>query len=188
MRWIVLMWMCLLTGCAQVATSGAQALYNHQSLQKSATDQYMTVRSYQALDIDSDHFKNANVNVATLNRVVVLSGQVPEAWQKTEAELLIRKVTNPEELYNYIQIEQPSTQLTRAHDAWVTTKIKSKLFVASDIDATQVKVVTENGTVFLIGILKPEEADIAVNVAKSTSGVKEIVKVFSYIKITKVPV
>ncbi len=178
----------LLSGCVSVATSGASALYNNQSIQKSTHDQYITMRAYQALDIDSDQFKNANINVATFNKVVLLSGQVPESWQKTEAEKIIRKKVGADQVYNLITVAPPATQWTRLQDAWITTKIKTKLLIARDLDATQVKVVTENGTVFLMGILKPTEADVAVNAASSTLGVEAVVKIFSYIKISKTPV
>lgn len=181
-----------LPGCTSVAgtvaSSGASAFYNNQSLQKSAHDQYVTLRAYQAMDIDSDHFKNANINISTFNNVVLLTGQVPESWQKTESEQIVRKVAKVDDVYNLLDVGPPTTQWDRTADTWITTKIKAKLLVAQDIDATQIKVITERRKVFLMGILKPDDAEVAVNAARSTDGVQEVVKIFSYIKISKTPV
>jgi len=181
----------LFNGCTSVATSvassGAQAIYNRQSISKSATDQYITMRSYQAIDIDSDHFRNANINISTFNRVVLLSGQVPTADQKIEAEQIVRKIAGSEQIYNLIKVDKPSTQLARLQDAWITTKIKAKLLASNELDSSQVKVVTENQTVFLMGILRPSEARVAVNTASKTDGVHEVVKIFSYLNLSKTP-
>jgi len=173
--------------CTTVASTGASAFYNHDSLEKSATDQYITMRAYQAIDIDSDQFKDANVNVATFNRIVLLSGQVPQAWQKSQAEELVKRISGIEKIYNLITVERSSSQLARLHDAWITTKVKSKLFISKDFDASLVKVVTENRTVYLMGIVRPKVARIAVDAASSTDGVVSVVKIFSYLNLSKFP-
>ncbi len=177
-----------LTGCMSMATSSAQAVYNHQSIQKNVQDQYITMRAYQALDIDSKQFKNTNINVATLNGVVLLSGQVTKSWQKSEAERVVRKIAGVEDVYNWIQVDKPANQLSRLNDTWLTTKVKTRLIATDEVDASQIKVVTENGTVFLMGMLKPKEANAAAMAASHTPGVKQVVKIFSYIKISKTPV
>lgn len=173
--------------CTTVATSSASALYNHQSIERSATDHYLTMRSYQAIDIDSDHFKNANINVSTFNRVVLLSGQAPTAEQKMEAEEIVKKIAGIDQVYNWITIEKPATQMARVNDVWLTTKIKAKLIASSELDSSQVKVVTENRRVFLIGILRPSEARAAVRAASTTSGVEQVVKLFTYLNLGKTP-
>lgn len=175
------------TGCTTVATSSVQAVYSHQSIQKSATDQYLTMRAYQAIDIDSDHFKNANINISTFNRVVLLSGQAPTFEQKAEAEQLVKQLEGVGRVYNLITIEKPASQWARLRDVWITAKIKAKLIISNDLDASQVKVVTENQTVFLMGILRPSEARAAVKVASKTEGVQGVVKIFSYLNLSKTP-
>ncbi len=177
----------LLASCTTVATSGASALYNHQSIEKSVNDEYITMRSYQAIDIDSDHFKNANINVSTFNRMVLLSGQAPTAEQKMAAEELVRKIGGIDQVYNWITVEKPASQIARANDVWLTAKIKAKMLASSDLDSSQVKVVTENRRVFLMGILRPQAAKAAVNVASTTSGVEQVVKIFSYLNLSKTP-
>lgn len=188
---VLLSLLLIFNGCTSVAgsvaSSGAQALYNHQSISKSATDEYITMRSYQAIDIDSDHFKDANINISTFNRIVLLSGQVPAASQKAEAEQIVKKIAGIDQIYNLITVEKPSSQLARLNDVWITTKVKAKLIASTELDASQIKVVTENRRVFLMGILRPKEARVAVNAASRTDGVQEVVKIFSYLNLSKIP-
>lgn len=178
----------LLSGCMSVATSGAQAIYNHQTIQKNVQDQYITMRAYQVLDIETDQFKHTNISVSTFNRVILLSGQVNNEWQKRAAEKIVKKIAGVEDVYNWISVGYPSTHFDHVNDAWLTAKVKAQLIASSDVDASQIKVVTENGTVFLMGILPPKEANIAAVTASHTRGVKQVVKVFSYLRLSKSPV
>lgn len=175
----------LVQGCMSVATTGAQAVYNRRSLEKNVNDQLTTVRINQALNFKTNEFRNANIDIATYNNEVLLAGQVPEEWQKEKAEEIAKSFPNVERVYNLLAISSPSSGITRISDAWITSKVKAKFIASEDLDATQVKVVTENGTVYLMGILKPEEADAAVELARTTQGVQSVVKMFSYIRISK---
>lgn len=177
-----------LSACMTAATSSAQAIYNHKNLESNIHDQYITMRAYQALDIDCDYFKDANINVSTFNHTVLLTGQVPKPWQKKAAAQIIKKIAEGAVIYNVITVQPPIPPWVRLSDAWITTKIKTKLMSASDIDATRIKVITENGTVYLMGILPVSEAEEVVNAARDTEGVHAVVRVFSYVKISKKPV
>lgn len=174
-----------LAACMNIATSGAQAIYNHHSIQKSVNDQLITMHASQQLKRHSDVFKNSNISVSTYDTEVLLAGQVPSIWQKIRAEQLVKAVPDVGPIHNVIQVEGPTSTLTRVSDTWITTKVKSKLIASNDVDATLVKVVTENGTVYLMGTLKPEQAEAATELASNTDGVQSVVKVFSYIHITK---
>lgn len=175
----------VLFGCAQVATSGAQMVYNRHSLEKSFGDQYITLKATQALNKKNGPFKNANITVATTNGEVLLAGQVPEAWQREKAEEIVQSIPNVKHVYNTIKVSLPTPTLKRVSDAWLTTKVKAKLIASEDVDGSQVKVVTENGTVYLMGALPPEEAQAAIDIARNTDGVESVVKMFSYVHISK---
>ncbi|MFZ2315854.1 MAG: BON domain-containing protein [Gammaproteobacteria bacterium] len=174
-----------LAACMNIATSGAQAIYNHHSIQKSVNDQLITLHASQQLKRNTDIFKNSNISVATIDSEVLLAGQVPSTWQKMKAEQLIKDVPDVGSIHNVIKVEGTTSTLTRMSDMWITAKVKSKLIASNDVDATLVKVVTENGTVYLMGTLKPEQAEAATDLASNTDGVQSVVKVFSYIHITK---
>lgn len=186
LRWVLLAVMLgCLQGCVNVATTGAQAVYNRHSIEKKVNDQYISMRAFQALHFKTEDFNDANISIATYNGEVLLAGQAPTTWQRQKAEHIVRAIPDVKTVYNQIKIASPSSTLTRVSDAWITSKVKAKLIAAEDVDATQIKVVTENGTVYLMGIVPPTDAMAAVEVARQTDGVERVVKIFSYIKITK---
>lgn len=183
--WLLLILLITLTGCTNVAMTSAQALYNRRSLEKNFKDQYLTMKAFKAIKIDDDRFKNANIAIATYNEEMLIAGQVPEAWQRQAAEDIAKKIPDVKRVYNWVTIASPSSSLTKISDSWITAKVKAKLIASEDVDATRIKVVTENGTVFLMGIVQPDEANAAVDLASSTDGVEKVVKIFSYLKIYK---
>jgi osmotically-inducible protein OsmY len=168
-----------------VATTGAEAVYNHHSLKKNFNDQYTTMQIYQALNYETKEFNNANISIATLDGEVLLAGQAPAAWQKEKAGNIAKQIPDVKHVYNLVTISSPSSVLTKMSDTWITAKVKSKLIASDDVDATQIKVMTENGTVYLMATLKPEEAEAALELASSTDGVQSVVKIFSYVTISK---
>jgi len=174
-----------LQGCMNVATSGASAVYNRHGIEKNLKDQYLTMQAYKALYFDADQFKNANIIISTYNKEMLLAGQAPYPWQKTRAEKVVKKIPDIGNVYNLITIQGPSSSLTRISDAWITTKVKAKFLASNDMDGSQVKVITENGTVYLMGTLLPEHAAAAVDLARNTDGVLRVVKIFSYMRISK---
>lgn len=174
-----------LSGCYNVLSTGAQVAYNHQSLQKNLNDQLITMHAFQALNYKTDQFKDANISISTFNSEVLLAGQVPKVWQKKKAEQIVKEIPDIKEIHNLLAVESPSSSLTHISDAWITAKVKVQLIASNDLDATTIKVVTENGTVYLMGTLQPSEADAAVDIASHTDGVSSVVKIFSYISISK---
>lgn len=174
-----------LQSCMNVASTGVQAIYNRRSIEKTVNDQYITMQAHHVLHFKTKEFADTNIVVTTYNGDVLLTGQVPEAWQKAKAEKLVKEIPEVTEVHNLITVQSPSSTLTRVSDAWITSKVKAKLIASEDVDATQIKVLTENGNVYLMGIVPPEDADAAVDLASNTDGVKSVVKVFSYITISK---
>ena len=175
----------VLQGCVNAAMTGAQTVYNHKSIQKNLKDEYITLQAYKALNIDDKRFKDANISIATYNGDVLLAGQAPEYWQRDSAEKIVKKIPDVTQVYNFVKVASPSSTLTRISDAWITTKVKSKFLASEDLDATQIKVVTEDGTVYLMGILTPDDASEAADIASETDGVLRVVKIISYMKISK---
>ena len=179
---------CSLQACVDVAMTGAQVVYNRQSIQKNLNDHYITMQAYKTLNIDSEEFKNANIDITTYNNEILLAGQVPTPTLRMEAEERLKSISDVKHIYNLITIGAPTSTLTKISDAWITAKVKSKFLASNELDASQIKVVTENGVVYLMGILKPEEAQEAVEIASNTDGVASVVKIFTYIQIIKKPV
>lgn len=176
-----------LQGCAaSVASSGAQAIYNRHNITATLNDQYVTIRAERSLYLNTDRYKDTHVSTSSFNGVVLLAGQTPSAVQRNEIETIVKQIDGVDEVHNVITIAKPASAITRMSDAWITSKIKAKLIAADDIDPSQIKVVTENGTVYLMGIIPHNQADIAVDLARSTDGVQNVVKVFKYLLVSRV--
>jgi osmotically-inducible protein OsmY len=125
--------------------------------------------------------QNSHIVVTSYNGVVLLAGQTPRADLKALAEKEASAVQRVKKVNNELQVMEPSSLLARNNDAWLTTKIKSQMLTDSAIPGSRIKVVTENGIVFLLGLVTQQEALRATNLVQGVSGVQKIVKLFEYI-------
>jgi osmotically-inducible protein OsmY len=123
---------------------------------------------------------NVHVNVTSFNRNVLLTGEVPSESIKKEIGGLVMGVENVRNITNEIAVAGISPFMSRSNDALITSKIKGRFMDAGKFQINHVKVVTENSVVYLLGLVKQHEAQSAVEIASSTSGVKKVVKVFEY--------
>ncbi|MTI15256.1 BON domain-containing protein [Sansalvadorimonas verongulae] len=127
-------------------------------------------------------FKNNHVAVISFNAYILLVGQVATPELKAEAERVANQTLKARKVYNELEIAGPTTILTRSSDSWITSKIKTRMIGTANFPSSRVKVITENGAVYLMGLVTPEEAQQAVNIARESYGVQKIVKVFEYIR------
>lgn len=123
----------------------------------------------------------SHIVVTSFNGVVLLAGQTPRADLKAQAEQAASVVQRVKRIHNELQVLQPSSLLARNNDAWLTTKIKTEMLTDNGIPGSRIKVVTENGIVYLMGLLTQQEAARATNLVQGVSGVQKIVKLFEYI-------
>jgi osmotically-inducible protein OsmY len=146
-------------------------------------DKAITARVLQALHEDSELANSSNINIAVYNGWVLLSGETPTEALRTRAGNIARAQEKVRRLYNELTIAAPSSMMTRSSDTWITTKVKSSLIglKIEGFDPTRVKVVTENGTVYLLGLVYHAEADATVTEARNVSGVQRVVKLFEYL-------
>jgi len=124
---------------------------------------------------------SAPVSVHSFNAVVLLIGQVPTNSARELAGETVRKLPNVRQVHNELQVQAPISLLAGANDSWLTTKIRSKLLTNRDIESGRLKIVTENNTVFLMGLVTHAEAEIVTDIARHTGGVQKVVRVFEYI-------
>lgn len=125
--------------------------------------------------------EESHVNVTSFNQNVLLTGEVPDAERKAKAESLMKEVEQVRSITNEIVVSPKTDLSTRANDTYLTSKVKTTFLTENKFQANYVKVVTENSVVYLMGLVTKEEADAAVAIASSTSGVEKVVKVFEYI-------
>jgi osmotically-inducible protein OsmY len=180
---------CLLnSACAPVVVGGAVATtatvaHDRRTTGSVIEDTAITRRVKVGLNEDGELQKNAHINVEVFNGWVLLSGEAPTEMLRRRAGDIARAQDKVRRVFNEITIAAPSSAMTRSSDTWITTKVKSSL-INVDIegyDPTRVKVVTENGTVFLLGLLYHKEADATVAKTQEVAGVQRVVKLFEYL-------
>ncbi len=125
--------------------------------------------------------ERGHVNVASYNRQVLLTGEVPNAQDKQAVEQLASKVENVRAIVNELGVMENTTLSQRTSDTLVTGKVKASMLDAKDLFANAFKVVTERGTVYLMGRVTQREANRATELTRGIEGVKKVVRVMEII-------
>jgi osmotically-inducible protein OsmY len=178
----------LLNGCAAVvvggAAVGASAVHERRSVGTMIDDEGIEWKVRLAINEDKNLSSQSHISAISVNGVVLLVGQTPTDALHQRASDIARGVDNVRIVHNELAIAAPNSYVTRTSDAYITSKVKTSLFKVkghADFDPTRVKVVTENGTVYLMGILYRSEADDAAKQASQVGGVQKVVKLFEYL-------
>ena len=136
----------------------------------------------KAFDRISKQFKkDVHVNVTSFNRNVLISGEAQSEAVKTEIGRLVSGIENVRNVTNELTVSGTSSLTSRGSDTLITSDIKLRFVGDKRFEADHVKVITESGTVFLLGLVKHAEADAAAEIASTTGGVRRVVKLFEYI-------
>lgn len=126
----------------------------------------------------ADRFKEqTHVNVTSYNRRLLITGEVATEQTKAEIGELAAKVDNVQSIWNELQVRPVSSLTDRSNDAFITSLVKTRFVDASQFAPNRVKVVTEAGSVFLLGLVNEREAKAAIQVASTTKGVRKVVNV-----------
>ena len=179
--------LCLLNSCATVisATTGDDGIQEdrgRRSVGAVVDDNSIETTIKVNFNAADELLKNSHINVVSFNGTVLLVGQVPSQDTKNLATRLARTTsTRVKEVYNELEVAGSTTFLSRSNDAWLSAKIKTLMLTDSDVSGRRTKVVTENGVVYLMGLLTQEEANTAVELVSNTRGVTKVVRAFEYI-------
>lgn len=174
----------LLQGCAPAIMVGAGAAVvafeDRRSTGAQIDDETIELRAGNRID---DRFgSRVHVNVTSYNRYVLLTGEVPDEAARAEAEKMARGVTNVLGVTNELQVAGISSATSRSNDTLITANVKTRMLNSDKFNGIHVKVVTEASVVYLLGIVTEQEAADAVEIARTTSGVRKVVKLFEYCK------
>jgi osmotically-inducible protein OsmY len=169
-----------LTGCAPVIVAGAAGAALVATDRRSAGAQLddTTIETKLATSYASTWGDRAHVSVTSYNGVVLLSGEAPDQAAWAEAGARARATDRVRAVHNELAVGPPTDLATRTNDTYITSKVKTRFVEANRFSATHVKVVTERGTVFLMGLVSRTEADAAGEIAATTSGVARVVRLF----------
>ncbi len=171
-----------LHGCAGVAAAGAgTAVLVTQDRRTSGAyieDQNIETKTSKALEQRFGENKNVHINVTSYNRYVLLTGEVPDEEVKRQAGVTALGIENVRNVQNELVVGPVASGGQQATDAYTTSKVKAQFLTQNKFQPNHVKVVTDNNTVFLMGIVTTQEADDATEIARGTGGVTKVVRVF----------
>ncbi|MEO8991699.1 MAG: BON domain-containing protein [Nitrosospira sp.] len=173
-----------LSGCVLLAATGVAAgtgvAVSEDRRTAGTMVQDETIELKSNGEIKDKFGRKVHVEVTSFNQRVLLTGEASSATVKNEIEGIVRGVEGVRDVTNKITVGEVRPLTARSHDALITTKVKARFVNEGLFQAIHVKVVTEDGVVYLLGLVDRDEAENAVKIAKSTSGVRKVVQVFEY--------
>lgn len=186
----LLIWLLLgsvLSGCVAVVVGGVAVgvavTRDRRTTGTVVEDESIEIKAGDRLRSDAEIAAQAHLNVTSYNLEVLLTGEAPTEQLRARAGELVGGVEKVTRVYNEIVIAAPSAVSARSSDAWITTKVKTALFDVEvpDFDPSRVKVVTERGVVYLMGLVTRQEAEAATEVVRRVGGVQRVVRLFQYL-------
>jgi osmotically-inducible protein OsmY len=160
---------------------GIDVTHDRRSVGSYIDDNTVELKIRQRLFTEESLKKTTNISVTSMNGVVLLTGQTPSESQRQTALAIARSFDEVKQVVNEIQIAGKAGLGSQMNDAGLTAKVKTRLFQANNLDATRVKVVSEDRSVYLMGLITETEANSAVQAAREVKGVRRVVKVFEYL-------
>ncbi|MEM9256029.1 MAG: BON domain-containing protein [Pseudomonadota bacterium] len=175
----------LTSGCSSVLTTMDTGTIEddpgERTMGQMLEDQNIETKATVNIHAANEAFDNTHINIISYNGFVLMVGQVPTQALKDQATDVVRNIRAVRRIYNELELAAPSSAMTRASDSWITAKVKSWLLGSSDIQGNRVKVVTEDGVVYLMGLATAAEAERISDTAAGISGVQRVVRLFEII-------
>jgi osmotically-inducible protein OsmY len=182
---LLLVSMPILSGCT-AAVVGSAVAGTSVAMDKRTAGNYV---EDQSIKLKFSHLYNKNktlseqthINVTSYNRQILITGEAPSEELKQQLSSISTQIKNVRQYYNEVSIVQPSSLTSRSNDSYLTSKIKTSIFSKmQELDGAQVKVVTENASVYLMGLVTPEQAEQITEIVRTSNGVKRVIKLFEY--------
>jgi len=184
MRFIVLLLLAgLLQGCVHAASTGERTgglvAQDRRDSEARTDDRAIETRAGNLIYAQTRVLMH--VNVTSFNRRVLISGEVPTEAARGEVEKIVSSVEKVSEVMNELVVSGNSSLLSRSNDSLIASNVKLRFVTGKQFDANHIKVVTENGTVFLMGIVNRSEGGAAAEAASAAKGVQRVVTIFEYL-------
>ncbi len=177
-----------LHGCAPAVVGGAAAtgaaMHSRRTVGAFVDDESIELKAKLAILENSDVSSQTHINIISVNGVVLIVGQAPSEALKLQVQNIVTGIEKVRLVHNEVAIAAPNSMMTRSSDTLITAKVKTSLFNIKgieDFDASRVKVVTEDGVVYLMGLLYRREAAAVGEQARTVGGVEKVVKLFEYL-------
>ncbi len=175
----------LLNGCPVAVVGGAavgtSVVMDKRTSGDLVADQNIKSKFTYLYNQDKNLSSKTHVNVTSYNRRILITGEAPTPELKQQLDEIASQIRNVRQYYNEVTIAQPTSMSSRTNDSFLTSKIKTSIFAHfKELDYAQVKVVTENASVFLMGIVTVEQGDQITELVRQTQGVKRVIKLFEH--------
>ncbi|MGA7749627.1 MAG: BON domain-containing protein [Gallionella sp.] len=172
-----------LQGCFPVVAVGVGAgvmmVQDRRTSEAYFNDQKIETEAAELIDKQIDSVRH--INVTSFNYHVLISGEVPDEFTKAEVEKIVSGIEKLRSVNNELVVSPTSSLASRSNDGLITSNVKLRFMNNKDFKADRIKVITENGTVYLMGLVNHAEADAAAEVASTTQGVQHVVRMFEYL-------
>ena len=175
----------VLSGCSTVVSSSREAPIQenlgNRTIGNVIEDETIEFKVLVNLSKGSAPLAQSHIGVTSFNGQVLLTGQVPNEGIRQEAEQVVSQTREVKRIHNELEIAGPTSTIVRSNDLYLTSRVKLKLLSDKSVEGLRIKVVTENGIVYLMGLVSQAESDRAVALIRQVPGVQRIVKVFEYV-------
>ena len=184
---LLLLVLLFITSCTTilVETTGEQGISEDPTERTAGArveDQSIETKVIVNMKSQEPAFRKANFNVISHNGVVLLVGQVASNDLKNKAsEIASKASTKIKRIHNELEVAGKTGLLARSNDSWIATKVRTILLTNNEVPSGQVRVIAENGAIYLMGMIDQTGGDNAARLARNVSGVTKVVKVFEYI-------
>ena len=173
-----------LGGCAAAVVGGAavgtSVALDRRTAGVYVSDQEIELRALTRLR-ETFPQKTDNISATSYNRQVLLTGQVPDETTRSRATEVVKAIPDVRTVFNELTLSGITSLTSDANDIAITSQVKARMLRDENVPATKIKVVTEAGVVYLMGLVSQAEAEAATNIARTTSGVTKVVTLFEYI-------
>lgn len=174
----------LLNGCAAAVIGGgatAAAVANDRRTTGTVVeDQAIELKAHGLIDDDPELNEKTHINVTSFNTYVLVTGEAPTPELRNRVINIVKNVEKVSHVYDEIAIAAPTSFTSRSNDTLLSSKLKAKLIADEELAGIHIKVFTERGTAYLMGLVSREEGDKATQIAQTTAGLQKVVKLFLY--------
>lgn len=175
----------LAQGCAPLILAGgataAAVATDRRTVGAFVDDNAIELKARKALNSDPEIGDDVHVNITSMNGIVLLTGETTTGELRDRALALIRDIPGIRSINNNVVIAEPTAFANRTHDSWITSMVKARLIGTENIPSNHIKVVTESSVVYLLGLVKQKEGEMAATATQQVAGVTKIVKLFEYL-------
>ncbi len=177
---IALLTSCVATLVGTTAVTAVDVAHDRRTVGSYIDDGAVEIKIREYVVRDPELRKNAHISVTSLNGIVLLTGEAPTMELRNKVQAAAKKVSGVRQLVNEVRVAGKTALFSRANDTWLTSKVKTRLIKDTGLDANRIKVVSEYGNVYLLGVVTRAEGAAATDAVRRVGGVVRVVKVFEY--------